>query len=91
MSQEKLDTLRYTKDFINRNANVCFLCFNFLTFFQVPFGAAFLEELRVAMDVANNERILKSDQSIYSRSRNSLASIDSIRTDSELENSLESD
>ncbi|CAD6992159.1 unnamed protein product [Ceratitis capitata] len=60
-------------------------------YFEVPFGAAFLEELRVAMDVANNERILKSDQSIYSRSRNSLASIDSIRTDSELENSLESD
>ncbi|XP_054089785.1 glutamate receptor ionotropic, kainate 2 isoform X2 [Zeugodacus cucurbitae] len=60
-------------------------------YYEVPFGAAFLEELRIAINVANNERILKSAQSVYSRSRNSLLSIDSIDTDSEVEKSSKTD
>ncbi|XP_018784659.1 PREDICTED: glutamate receptor ionotropic, kainate 2 isoform X2 [Bactrocera latifrons] len=60
-------------------------------YYEVPFGDAFLEELRIAIDVANKERILKSAQSVYSRSRNSLVSIDSIDTDSEIENSSKTD
>ncbi|XP_039970454.1 glutamate receptor ionotropic, kainate 2 isoform X5 [Bactrocera neohumeralis] len=60
-------------------------------YYEVPFRDAFLEELRIAIDLANNERILKSAQSVYSRSRNSLVSIDSIDTDSEIENSSKTD
>ncbi|XP_053947507.1 glutamate receptor ionotropic, kainate 2-like [Anastrepha ludens] len=60
-------------------------------YYEVPFGAAFLEECRIAVDFANNERILKTAQSVYSRSRNSLVSIDSIEMDPEIEDNSQSD
>ncbi|XP_036341412.1 glutamate receptor ionotropic, kainate 2-like [Rhagoletis pomonella] len=61
------------------------------SYYEAPFIAAFWEECRIAVDFSNNERLLKTPQSVYSRSRNSLVSIDSIETDSEFEDNLDSD
>ncbi|XP_067619826.1 glutamate receptor ionotropic, kainate 2-like isoform X5 [Eurosta solidaginis] len=60
-------------------------------YYEVPFKAALIEEFRIAIDFGSNERLLKTVQSVYSRSRNSLVSIDSIITDSEVEESSDSD
>lgn len=50
---------------------------------QVPFCDALTEEFKIVISFAENERALKSAQSVYSHSRNSSQSIDSLETDSE--------
>lgn len=54
-----------------------------IRFIQVPFCDALAEEFRIVIRFSENERPLKSAQSIYSRSRNSSQSIESLKTDSE--------
>jgi len=51
--------------------------------FQVPFCDALSEEFKIVISFAENERALKSAQSVYSHSRNSSQSIESLETDSE--------
>ncbi|KAM7360463.1 glutamate receptor IID [Cochliomyia hominivorax] len=58
-------------------------CFNVskkARFYDVPFRDAVFEEFKVLIDFTNNVRMLKSAQSVYSRSRN--PSLDSFEADS---------
>uniref|UniRef100_A0A1A9VGY6 Ionotropic glutamate receptor C-terminal domain-containing protein n=1 Tax=Glossina austeni TaxID=7395 RepID=A0A1A9VGY6_GLOAU len=60
---------------------------------SVPFSAALKEEFKAVTDFANNERLLKGANSIYSRSRNSSidSTIDSFETDSNDESMSENE
>lgn len=55
----------------------------FILLFKVPFCDALSEEFKIVISFTENERVLKSAQSVYSRSRNSSQSIESLETDSE--------
>ncbi|KAH8278398.1 hypothetical protein KR018_002389 [Drosophila ironensis] len=61
----------------------CFFVYTKAKFYAVPFCDALSEEFKFVIRFSENERVLKSAQSIYSRSRNSSASIESLQTDSE--------
>nr|XP_017102043.2 glutamate receptor ionotropic, kainate 2 [Drosophila bipectinata] len=61
----------------------CFFVFKKARFYAVPFCGALAEEFKIVIRFSENERVLKSAQSIYSRSRNSSQSIESLQTDSE--------
>ncbi|TDG50484.1 hypothetical protein AWZ03_003073 [Drosophila navojoa] len=61
----------------------CLFVFKKAKFYEVPFCDALAEEFKIVVSFAENERALKSAQSVYSRSRNSSQSIDSLETDSE--------
>ncbi|XP_017845731.1 glutamate receptor ionotropic, kainate 2 isoform X1 [Drosophila busckii] len=62
----------------------CIFVFKKAKFYDVHFTDALVEEFKIVISFSENERILKSAQSVYSRSRNSSSqSIESIETDSE--------
>ncbi|KAH8409836.1 hypothetical protein KR222_009343, partial [Zaprionus bogoriensis] len=61
----------------------CLFVFRKAKFYEVPFCDALAEEFKIVISFAENERALKSAQSVYSRSRNSSQSIESLETDSE--------
>ncbi|XP_017001091.1 glutamate receptor ionotropic, kainate 2 [Drosophila takahashii] len=61
----------------------CFFVFKKSKHYAVPFCDALAEEFKIVIHFSENERVLKSAQSIYSRSRNSSQSIESLKTDSE--------
>lgn len=61
----------------------CLFVFRKAKFYEVPFCDALAEEFKIVISFAENERALKSAQSVYSHSRNSSQSIDSLETDSE--------
>ncbi|EDW96161.1 uncharacterized protein Dyak_GE25051 [Drosophila yakuba] len=61
----------------------CFFVYKKAKNYAVPFCDALAEEFKIVIRFSENERPLKSAQSIYSRSRNSSQSIESLKTDSE--------
>ncbi|XP_060649069.1 glutamate receptor ionotropic, kainate 2 [Drosophila nasuta] len=61
----------------------CLFVFKRAKFYDVPFCDALAEEFKIVISFAENERALKSAQSVYSRSRNSSQSIESLKTDSD--------
>ncbi|EDW49637.1 GM23173 [Drosophila sechellia] len=61
----------------------CYFVYKKARNYEVPFCDALAEEFRIVIRFSENERLLKSAQSIYSRSRNSSQSIESLKTDSE--------
>ncbi|XP_043065157.1 uncharacterized protein LOC108093341 [Drosophila ficusphila] len=69
----------------------CFFVFKKARFYAVPFCDALAEEFKIVIHFSENERALKSAQSIYSRSRNSSQSIESLETDSEEHSPAEED
>ncbi|XP_016977534.1 glutamate receptor ionotropic, kainate 2 [Drosophila rhopaloa] len=61
----------------------CYFVYKKAKLYAVPFSGALAEEFKIVIRFSENERVLKSAQSIYSRSRNSSQSIESLKTDSE--------
>ncbi|KAH8384049.1 hypothetical protein KR009_011866 [Drosophila setifemur] len=61
----------------------CVFVYKKAKFYAVSFCDALSEEFKIVIRFSENERVLKSAQSIYSRSRNSSQSIESLQTDSE--------
>ncbi|KAH8310302.1 hypothetical protein KR044_000643, partial [Drosophila immigrans] len=61
----------------------CLFVYKKAKFYEVPFCDALSEEFKIVISFAENERALKSAQSVYSHSRNSSQSIESLKTDSE--------
>ncbi|BFF90810.1 glutamate receptor ionotropic kainate 2 [Drosophila madeirensis] len=61
----------------------CIFVFKKAKSYEVPFCAALVEEFKIVIRFSENERALKSAQSVYSRSRNSSHSIESLKTDSD--------
>ncbi|XP_034489043.1 glutamate receptor ionotropic, kainate 2, partial [Drosophila innubila] len=69
--------------FILSFAYWCLFVYRKAKFYEVPFCDALSEEFKIVISFAENERALKSAQSVYSHSRNSSQSIESLETDSE--------
>ncbi|KAL7729989.1 hypothetical protein ACLKA6_009287 [Drosophila palustris] len=61
----------------------CLFVYRKAKFYEVPFCDALSEEFKIVISFSENERALKSAQSVYSHSRNSSQSIESLETDSE--------